>query len=167
VLAFTTDEAWEFVPGAAHPSVHEDEIAPVRAQFSEEEQREWNELFALRERVLPELEKARQAKLIGKSLEAKVTLAGKAMSAPTWRKHKEVLRELLNVSQVFLTTEEISVLDTELSKPDAELIVKVSKADGTKCERCWHWETDIGQHAEHLTICGRCVEAVKQATAVA
>jgi isoleucyl-tRNA synthetase len=37
-----------------------------------------------------------------------------------------------------------------------------SKADGQKCERCWHWETDIGQNPEYPTICGRCVEAVKQ-----
>ncbi len=35
-------------------------------------------------------------------------------------------------------------------------------ADGQKCERCWHWETGIGQNAGHPTICGRCVEAVKQ-----
>ena len=31
-----------------------------------------------------------------------------------------------------------------------------------KCERCWHCETDIGQNAEHPTICARCVEAVLQ-----
>jgi isoleucyl-tRNA synthetase len=43
--------------------------------------------------------------------------------------------------------------------------VKIEKADGQKCERCWHWETDIGQNAEYPTICGRCVEAVKQSTA--
>jgi len=38
----------------------------------------------------------------------------------------------------------------------------VEKADGQKCERCWHWETDIGKNSEHPTICGRCVKAVKQ-----
>ena len=37
-----------------------------------------------------------------------------------------------------------------------------SNADGQKCERCWHWETDVGSNPEHPTICGRCVEAVKQ-----
>ncbi|HEY9509978.1 MAG TPA: zinc finger domain-containing protein, partial [Verrucomicrobiae bacterium] len=64
----------------------------------------------------------------------------------------ESLRELLNVSQVALT-----------EVPEAVVTATVSKADGQKCERCWHWETDIGQNAEHPTICGRCVEAVKQA----
>jgi len=38
----------------------------------------------------------------------------------------------------------------------------LGKSDGQKCERCWHWETDIGQNPGHPTICGRCVEAVKQ-----
>ena len=57
-------------------------------------------------------------------------------------------RELMNVSQFEIT-----------DNADAELVVH---ADGQKCERCWHWETDIGQNAEHPTICGRCVEAVKQ-----
>jgi len=44
-------------------------------------------------------------------------------------------------------------------------VCSVSKADGQKCERCWHWEMDIGKNAEHPTICGRCVEAVKQSSA--
>jgi isoleucyl-tRNA synthetase len=42
-----------------------------------------------------------------------------------------------------------------------ELVISVSKANGQKCERCWHWETDIGKNVEHPTICGRCIEAVK------
>ena len=41
-------------------------------------------------------------------------------------------------------------------------MIIVKKADGQKCERCWHWETDIGETAEHPTICARCTEAVKQ-----
>ncbi len=155
MLAFTADEAWEFVPGVAHPSVHEEEIAPVRAPFSDEEEREWSELFALRERVLPELEKARQSKLIGKSLEAKVVLAGKTDQLGVAQRHADAFRELLNVSQL------------QFSGDAEDVRVEVTKADGAKCERCWHWETDISQHAEHLTICGRCVEAVKQAAAVA
>ena len=167
VLAFTADEAWEFVPGVAHPSVHEDEMAPVRTGFSEEEQVEWRELFALRERVLPELEKARQSKLIGKSLEAKVTLGGKDTGASIWKKYPDVLRELLNISQLEIATQHLDILDAELSKPGCELVVNVNKADGTKCDRCWHWETDVGQHHDHPTLCGRCVGAVNAVAGIA
>ena len=35
--------------------------------------------------------------------------------------------------------------------------VRVARAAGRKCERCWHYETDIGAHAHHPTLCGRCV----------
>jgi isoleucyl-tRNA synthetase len=59
----------------------------------------------------------------------------------------EAFRELCNVSQFEMTKEKSSE--------------DVVRADGQKCERCWHWETDIGQNAEHPTICGRCVEAVQ------
>ncbi len=152
ILVFTADEAWEFVPGAEHESVHEQTVAASRFNFSAEEEREWTELFALRERVLPELEKARQSKLIGKALEARITLTGKSEQLAVAQRQEDTLRELLNASQLVLVTS------------NAELRVEVTKADGTKCERCWHWETDVGRNVEHPTICGRCVEAVKQAT---
>ena len=42
----------------------------------------------------------------------------------------------------------------------AAVTVAVSKAAGQKCERCWHWETDVGSHPAHPTICARCVQAV-------
>jgi isoleucyl-tRNA synthetase len=37
----------------------------------------------------------------------------------------------------------------------------VEKADGQKCRRCWHWETDLVGITEHPALYGRCVEAVK------
>ena len=43
-----------------------------------------------------------------------------------------------------------------------DLTIKVTHAEGEKCTRCWHWETDVGSNPEHPTICARCVEAVKQ-----
>ena len=59
--------------------------------------------------------------------------------------------EVLNVSQVQL-----------IEDVGAAVTASVAKADGEKCERCWHWETDVGKNAEHPTLCGRCVEAVRQ-----
>lgn len=35
--------------------------------------------------------------------------------------------------------------------------VRIARAEGQKCERCWHYETDIGTHASHPSLCGRCV----------
>jgi isoleucyl-tRNA synthetase len=48
------------------------------------------------------------------------------------------------------------------NKPEAgEFTVQAVKADGHKCERCWHWETDVGVDKEHPSLCGRCVAAVR------
>jgi isoleucyl-tRNA synthetase len=44
---------------------------------------------------------------------------------------------------------------------DADLTVRVARAEGQKCERCWHYETDIGQHKAHPTLCGRCVAVLE------
>jgi isoleucyl-tRNA synthetase len=146
VLAFTADEAWEFVPGKTVDSIHSAGWQPSNFAISESELNVWKVLFAVRESTLPELEKARQAKLIGKSLDAKIEIPKTNLEAQMDRLGD--LRELLNVSQISLTDSPVPI---------------VSKADGEKCERCWHWETDVGSAPEHPTICARCVGAVKQA----
>jgi len=151
ILVFTTDEAWEFVPGHETESVHLATWTPSEFTLTETEQAAWSAMFNLRERVLAELEKARQAKLIGKALEAKLKLAG-----PTVKQLQNaglvqsVFQELVNVSS-------IELLETDHT--DADVIV-VEKADGAKCARCWHWEPDVGANPAHPTICGRCVRIV-------
>ena len=174
ILAFTADEAWEFIPGKPTGSVHESEFKLVNFQRSEVEEYVWGALFKMRELLLPYLEKSRTAKEIGKSLEAKITIGNpdelfqfdcgpqtanshfnfsRSNPHPNWDQniHSHLLKELVNISQ----------LDIKAGH-EKEAVVIVSKADGQKCERCWHWETDIGKNLEHSTICGRCIEAVMQ-----
>jgi isoleucyl-tRNA synthetase len=147
ILAFTADEAWEFVPGKKVNSVHESVLKRYGSPLMFDDINQWAWLKEWREKILPELEKARQAKTIGKALDAKVEIV---IPQVQWQlSDSDLLRELVNVSAL-----KISVGDP--------VSLSVSKADGQKCERCWHWETDIGQNAEHPTICGRCIEAVKQ-----
>jgi isoleucyl-tRNA synthetase len=150
ILSFTSDEAWEFLPARKSDSVHEAMWQPSQFDRPESERAVWARLFELRELALPELEKARQAKHIGKALEAKLTFNGGA-DLNDAKAHKEELRELLNVSQ----------LDFQIGI-ETSTSVTVTKADGQKCERCWHWETDVGSNPEHPTICARCVRAVEE-----
>ena len=149
ILAFTADEAWEFVPRKPADSVHTATWKPSDFIRSESEGESWKNLFLLRELALPELEKARQAKHIGKSLDAKLTINGSGPLVEDARLNLDSLRELLNVSQVQLE-----------NGGGKTVFATVSKADGQKCERCWHWETDVGSHTAHTTLCARCVEAV-------
>ena len=146
ILAFTADEAWEFIPGKSAGSVHEAVWHRGGFPLDPDEIGKWEWLKLWRETLLPELEKARQAKTIGKALDAKIEIVipkGQEKFADS-----ELLRELVNVSALKI---QVGELDSKV----------ISKADGQKCERCWHWETDIGQNTGHPTLCGRCVEAVK------
>ena len=153
ILAFTTDEAWEFIPGKSGlPFVHLATWTPGALSRSEAERSAWEGLFKLRELVLPSLEKERQAKTIGKSLEARVALTGSNPLLVDAKTHLAAFRELLNVSQL-----EVHVMP---ANGEPTLAVMVSKALGQKCERCWHWEEDVGENPAHPTICRRCVEAI-------
>jgi isoleucyl-tRNA synthetase len=150
ILAFTADEAWEFVPGKNVNSVHEASWQSTKFQISENESNAWRQLFDLREQAFALLEHMRKDKVIGKSLEAQMTVLGPAEQIASFADWKGVFREFVNISQVGLQTD----------KTKSKLFLEAAKAEGQKCERCWHWETDIGQNTEHPTICARCTTAV-------
>jgi isoleucyl-tRNA synthetase len=150
ILSFTADEAWEFLPGREFDSVHLAEWTPAKFKPTDAEEALWHELLGLRDLVLPQLEKARQAKTIGKALEAKVILTMPDEPLARLSSNRDDLRELLNVSQL------------ELRHGQPANSVEVAHADGQKCERCWHWETDVGTHSAHPTICARCVAAISE-----
>jgi isoleucyl-tRNA synthetase len=148
-LAFTSDEAWEFIPKNGADSVHLALWEPAPFVLDARDEVSWRRLFDLREAVLPYLEKARQAKTIGKALEAKIKLAGPSTQLPSTDHDLASLRELLNVSQLVVEARETS-----------DFSIEVLPAEGKKCERCWHFETDTGADATHPTICLRCVRAL-------
>jgi isoleucyl-tRNA synthetase len=150
ILAYTADEAWEFIPGKPTGSVHEANWHEQQG-YQDYDFAIWHNLLGEREAVLAQLEVKRTEKVIGKALDAKVLVVGHKRLVREIQQSPGGFRELINVSQL------------EVKQVEEEVIsYQVSKADGQKCERCWHWEMDIGQNAEHPTICGRCVEAVLQ-----
>lgn len=149
ILAFTADEAWEFLGHAQTNSVHLSKWDTLPFERSEAEQIVWKTLFELRNGALPVLEAARQGKTIGKALDAKLVITGNSPLLGVAAENRLDLRELLNVSQLEIV-------------PSAEEGVQflASKADGQKCERCWHWELDTGSDPQHPTLCARCVAAI-------
>jgi isoleucyl-tRNA synthetase len=53
--------------------------------------------------------------------------------------------------------------ETLLAETEEEGVrVRIARAAGTKCERCWHHESDIGQHPDHPSLCGRCVGVLER-----
>jgi len=168
ILPFTTDEAWAFVPGGRGGSVHAADWSPAPFAMAEAERADWEQLLRERERLLPELERARQAKVIGKALEAAVelSLADSDPAHALLQRHLEALRELLNVSQLTLRAHPAPPAGAPAAASGPAVAqsrrVVVRHASGHKCERCWHWESDVGREPEHPTLCGRCVAAVRE-----
>lgn len=148
ILVFTADEAWEHLPGHAHDSVHLATWEPSRDPRSEEEKSTWAGLMSLRSLALPELEKARQAKRIGKALEARLVLALDAPMQAVVSGREPELAELISVSGIACV-------------PAGAFGATVERAEGAKCERCWRWDLGVGKAEEHPTLCPRCVAAVR------
>jgi isoleucyl-tRNA synthetase len=173
ILAFTADEAWEFVPGKTGNSVHEANWQQSAIAIDPVEAYEWKLLLYLRDGVLPGftaleqnnligkailpgLEGIRQNKVIGKSLEAKVIVMGDEDSLAPIIKWQKDFKELIGSSQL--------VFDIGGKRGKAGIQFGFSRVDSEcrKCERCWHWETDVGKNGKHPTLCGRCIEAARQ-----
>ena len=122
----------------------------------------------LRSRVNQQLQACRDAQQLGSSLEAKVRLDVKdpGLMAVIQQLQKEGvgdvdnLEDWLLVSQLQLGGEPLA--DVLHETCDNDVHVQVAKADGHKCERCWHYTTDVGQDAAHPTVCGRCAAVLQR-----
>jgi isoleucyl-tRNA synthetase len=148
ILVFTSDEAWENLPGQAVPSVHIAEFAKAETTDTGLLTR-WERVFAIRDEVLKALEEARNAKQIGSSLEAKVLLTADAETTRFLLDYFEQLRYIFIVSQV------------EVHEGDS-LKVEVLNADGMKCDRCWNYSVRVGEFEKYPTVCERCAAALNE-----
>ena len=79
----------------------------------------------------------------------------------------ERLRSLGEELRFVLITSEATVADWDqapdhaMEAEDMPLRVIAVAATAEKCERCWHRREDVGQHAAHPTLCGRCVTNIE------
>ena len=152
LMSFTAEEVWTQHMGRAE-SVHLalfPEPGDLSAGITDAMRKRvpnWDRLMVVRDGVLKSLETARNEKLIGAPLEARVRVSANGDLYPLLEQYAGQLPELLVVSQV----------DTGETP---ELSVKVERAAGTKCERCWKYTADVGSDARFPTICARCARAV-------
>lgn len=162
ILSFTADEIWGYLPQLEGRSefVFTEEFYNGLFGLTEADKLDdayWQQILKVRSEVNRVLEQARKDKIIGAGLEAKVTVYANEEIRPLLEQLGDELRFVLITSQAIIKPlAEADVAEGEL----AGLAVKVEHADGEKCPRCWHYATDIGSHAEHKEICGRCVENV-------
>lgn len=148
ILSFTSDEVWEHLTGDAEDSVllHQWHTFPVQPDTKLLQQR-WEKIRALRAQVLKKLEESRTQGQIGSSLAATVDIRAHDADFALLSTLQDDLRFVLIVSEVNLTRGNDS--------QQQEISVKSSAHD--KCERCWHYREDVGQHAKHPALCQRCI----------
>ena len=111
----------------------------------------WDRIYSVCSDVQKALEEKRAEKLIGKSLDAKVTLCCDGELYDFLSSVEEELRTVFICSQVAVQQGE-GAFHGEMDG----LSVTVEKAGGEKCERCWKYEESVGSDPEHPTLCARC-----------
>ncbi|RSL14769.1 isoleucyl-tRNA synthetase [Edaphobacter aggregans] len=156
ILSFTADEVWQFLPQlpTRESSVHLalfPAITDLIPGATTHLVADWEQLLHVRDTVLVSLEAARQNKLIGKALDAKVRIEANELVHSLLKKYEPSLKELFNVSQVELI---------HIDHGDNQVHVTTTTADGLKCERCWNYTTDVGQDSRFPTVCLRCADAL-------
>ncbi len=158
ILSFTADEIWRYMPGTRGESVFLETWYPLPDDRDDALTSEayWNDVLAVRTEVAREIEKARTAGALGASLEAEVDLyADGALRAQLARSGDE-LRFALITSEARLHDLAANP-DAGVATGLAGLRVQVNPSAHAKCGRCWHRRADVGAHAGHPLLCGRCV----------
>ncbi|HZX69384.1 MAG TPA: class I tRNA ligase family protein, partial [Rhodanobacter sp.] len=160
VLSFTAEEIWQAMPGERGESVlfetWYDGLAAC--QGSPGQRRYWADLLAIRDTASRVLEGMRKAEQIGAALEAKLVVHADAALQARYAESADELRFFFITSELELaplTPRPGDAARVELDGAEAWVSASVSAA--AKCVRCWHRRDDVGSHAEHPELCGRCV----------
>ncbi len=152
MTVYTAEEIWKYMPhknGENTESIMLEYWPKVNEKYENKELEEkWNKIIAIKEEASKALEMARAEKVIGHSLNAKVTINADKENYNFLKDKEELLQEVFIVSAVEV-------------KEANELKIDVTPAEGEKCERCWMYSTTVGEDKENPTICHRCSEALK------
>jgi len=172
ILSHTAEEAWQMMPEIEQRSIFLTNLPRVEKKYWNERLAEkWKRILLLRKSVVKALEIARKEKIIGSSLEAEVDFYTPEKELATFLHNNESQwKEIFIVSEAKVF-EELPPMSTNLRKDELEVMMRseempelhlrVKRAPGRKCVRCWNWSLTVGENREHPQICARCVEVVR------
>jgi isoleucyl-tRNA synthetase len=140
-LSFTAEEAWK-VFGTSE-SIFFEEYAEIGSPDTALLGR-WNRIREIRDAANKEIEALREKGQVGSSLQANLVITAAAEDHALLAALGEDLKFVFIASAVRL-------------QPGEALAIQALPSGDTKCDRCWHWRSDVGADAAHPTICGRCV----------
>ena len=153
ILAYTSDEIWKYMPHSSNEKaehvIYNEMPEKVDISIDDDFMAFWDEIHELRDDVKKSLETFIKDKTIKSSLEAKVTLCASGDKLAFLKKAENELATAFIVSEV------------EIVENSSELEIKIEKAEGEKCERCWVISKTVGENSEHPTLCSRCCDNLK------
>ena len=161
ILSFTAEEIWSYIPKVRDPegaeSIFLSGFPVVNEKFLDEElEKRWERLIKIRDEANKALEIKRQDKFIGNALEARVVFYLPDDDFNLLNAYKDFLPALFIVSEVGIYLFGQSIREAYESMEIKNLFIKVERASGSKCERCWNWSTTVGKFEDHPQICERC-----------
>jgi isoleucyl-tRNA synthetase len=155
ILSYTAEEIWQTLTPNTEDYVvlHNwtdsmDVVSATEyADYATLLKSKWEKVRALRAQAAKEIEVLRGAGQVGSSLQAELDFNVTASDFEALTSLGEDLRfvTITSAARVYKVA------------TDAEQKILVQPSQQIKCERCWHYVADVGSHAEHPTICGRCV----------
>ncbi len=163
ILAFTAEEIRGNFPQfrSFEESVHIGFFPEIKSEWIDENLEErFRNLKDFRDVAYKALERKRKEKYIGNALEAKLLIYVKNDET---RKFFEDLN--INLPEYFIVSQ-VEVIDfnrkTDFEEEDDNIGVKVIKASGSKCKRCWIYSETVGQFKEHPCLCRKCYDIIKE-----
>lgn len=158
ILPHTADEVWENTPNVEGESVQLTEMPEARTFGDVEELKNtWNNFMDIRSEILKALEHARNEKVIGKSLEAALTIYADDQKY-------ELLAGINRLEKLFIVSKVHLVKGLNQASQESvtfeHLAVAVTAAEGTVCERCWTVSESVGENKLHPSLCQSCAETV-------
>ncbi|OQX88161.1 MAG: isoleucine--tRNA ligase [Candidatus Omnitrophica bacterium 4484_70.2] len=151
ILSFTAEEVYQIFWASKRRKVSvyfeefEEDLQQVQVEKNFLER--WAKILSLRQAVLKEIEKKREEKIIGSSLEAVVEISSPEEDYRFYKEYEDVLREVFIASKV------------NVERGDFGIVIK--RAEGKKCLRCWNYREDVGSDSNFADICLKCVEVIK------
>ncbi len=151
ILSHTAEEVWGLLkrPGGV-PSPQLADMPVAEPEKHADVLARWEPVLAVREQVNQAVESARQEKIIGNPLEARVEVTADQATFDSLAPIVESLPVVFKVSQIDVR-----------NGSEAAFEAQVMSAPGVKCARCWLIKEDVGSNASHGDLCERCASVVE------
>jgi isoleucyl-tRNA synthetase len=174
ILSFTAEEIWKYLPnkeksGTASQASQGKAESIFLSGFPDVDERyidsaleaKWERLIKIRDEANKALEIKRKDKFLGNALEAELIFYPPEEDFTLLNEYREFLPALFIVSKVEIQPTIAIIADSYESPEVKGLFIKVGKAPGEKCERCWNRSPLVGSFSDHPGICERCHGALK------